>query len=182
MRLLSGLTALMWLAAAFFADYPEAPPLAHTGGFGEPTCQRCHFDGPLNDPTGTLTLGGIDDDLSAGKRYRLEVRLARPGLRRGGFQLAARFEDGQQAGGFETVDGRVAVVRADSSGVLYAHQNAAGTEASARDTLRWVIEWTAPDTASARILFHAAANAANDDASEFGDWIYTGAWKKTIAP
>lgn len=37
----------------------------------------------------------------------------------------------------------------------------------------WTFMWTTPDTIkSESIIFNFAANAANGDASEFGDWIY----------
>ena len=36
----------------------------------------------------------------------------------------------------------------------------------------WTIAWISPTTGGS-VAFHVAANAANDDASEFGDFIYT---------
>ena len=32
----------------------DAPPPAHTGGFGEPTCLTCHF-GDANDPASAVS-------------------------------------------------------------------------------------------------------------------------------
>ena len=150
--------------------YPEAAPLAHTGGFGEPTCYRCHFDNPLNAPGGTFTLGGVPKTYVAGQRYVLNVELARTGMGRGGFQLAARFPDGRQAGMLEAISGRVAVATIDSTGVQYAGHTEAGTRLVQRDTARWAVAWTAPDSGS--VQFHLVGNAANDDASEFGDFVY----------
>ncbi len=159
--------------------YPEAPPVAHTGGFGEPTCQQCHFDLPMNDPGGTLTLGGVPEGYVAGVRYLLTIQLARPAMRRGGFQVAARFADGAQAGRqagiFQLVDERIEVVVDETSAVAYAHHTQAGTLVAAPDTARWILAWTAPEAAG-RIVFHLTANAANDDASEFGDYVYAGTW------
>jgi hypothetical protein len=37
----------------------------------------------------------------------------------------------------------------------------------------WRVEWTAPDDAAGAVIFHVAANAANGDKSESGDFIYT---------
>ncbi len=37
----------------------------------------------------------------------------------------------------------------------------------------WTVEWRPPAVDATPVTFHAAANAANDDASEFGDFIYT---------
>ncbi len=156
--------------------YPEGPPAAHTGGFGEPTCHRCHFDQPMNFLGGSLRLVGVPEVYRAGARYTLTVELARSAMQRGGFQVSARFADGarggRQAGRLGRLDDRVEVVRDDSSAVQYAHHTEAGTTLAAPDTMRWRVVWTAPETASARVVFHLSANAANDDASEFGDFVY----------
>lgn len=152
--------------------YEQDPPLAHTGGFDEPTCRACHFDESLNASGGTLALGGVPDTYEPGERYRVTVRLHREGLERSGFELAARFADGTQAGTLHA-DGDAATVGTDdSSGVQYAHHTPTGTEPAAPDSARWTLEWTAPSSGDT-VVFHAAANAANGDASEFGDFIYT---------
>jgi hypothetical protein len=39
-------------------------------------------------------------------------------------------------------------------------------------SLDWTVEWEAPPAGGA-VIFHAAANAANDDSSPLGDFIYT---------
>lgn len=154
--------------------YSDRPPLAHTGGFGEPTCRACHFDQPLNAPNGSLAIEGLPNAYTAGQRYRLTVRLQRPEMGRGGFQLSARFASGAQAGSLRAADEqRATIVQVDSTGVQYAAHTRAGTEPVAPDTARWVLEWTAPDTTAGPVLVHVAANAANFDASEFGDFIYT---------
>lgn len=156
--------------------YPQDPPAAHTGGFGEPTCHRCHFDQPMNAPGGSLRLVGVPELYRAGARYTLTVELARPAMQRGGFQVSARFADGarggRQAGRLGRLDDRVEVVRDDSSAVQYAHHTETGTTLATPDTMRWRVAWTAPETALARVVFHLSANAANDDASEFGDFVY----------
>lgn len=153
--------------------YADGPPPAHTGGFGEPTCLTCHFDGDLNAPGGSLTVDGLPAAYIPGHPYPLTVRLARPDLQRGGFQLTARFADtnraGQQAGRFTIADERVAADR--EAGIAYLRHTPAGT-GPAEDSLRWTFTWTAPDTAAGQVVFHLAANAANGDDSEFGDYIY----------
>ena len=92
-----------------------------------------------------------------------------------GFELAARFADGvhagRQAGRFARVDDRVGLTP-DTSGVTYVHHTRAGTSPSSPDTAAWVFEWI-PPAAGGRVVFHASANAANGDASEFGDNVYT---------
>lgn len=153
--------------------YPDQPPLSHTGGFGEPTCQRCHFGAPLNALPGTLTLSGAET-YESGRTYQVRVELERPGMRRAGFQLAARFSAGaragRQAGALQATNDRLEVV-VDSTGIQYAQHRHAGSTLRSPGHASWTIDWTAPD-AREPVVFHLVGNAANDDASEFGDYVY----------
>jgi hypothetical protein len=57
------------------------------------------------------------------------------------------------------------------AGVQYIHHVYGGSRRVAPDTARWQLHWTAPQTGA--VLFHLAANAADDDESPLGDFIYT---------
>jgi hypothetical protein len=98
----------------------------------------------------------------------------RPGVRIGGFQLTARFEKGgAQAGALAPAEGDGERVKVSTDrGVQYAYHLRAGTRLTATNTVRWTLRWTAP-SGSGSVLFHAAANAANEDDSQFGDFVYT---------
>jgi hypothetical protein len=167
------------LAASFARPpYPENPPVAHTGGFGEPTCHACHFEAEPVADASALSVQGLPHDFVPGARYPLEVRLAVTGMRRAGFQLAIRFAEGEaageQAGTLAAAGDRatVTVSPADSRpGVAYAHHTRAGTSLVSPDSAVWRLEWVAPPHGGA-VLVHVAANAANDDASELGDRIH----------
>lgn len=154
--------------------YVTGPPPGHTGGFGEPTCYACHYDAEPNTGPGSLALHGLEAGYEPGATRRITIELASPGMRRGGFELAARFATGpaagQQAGTLRALDERAAIT--DSAGVQYAHHVEAGIDLVAPDTARWVLEWTAPEEGG-DVVFHIAANAANDDLSPFGDLIFT---------
>ncbi|HEX7050794.1 MAG TPA: choice-of-anchor V domain-containing protein [Longimicrobiales bacterium] len=171
-----GLALALGVLAAARPRFPDRPPPAHTGGFGEPTCQECHFEGEPNEPGGTLTLAGVPEAYRPGERYRITITLARSGMRRGGFELAARHAsgplEGRQAGELRPVDARAAVTPYGTPAVTYVHHTAAGTALETPGTARWTIEWTAPTTGGP-VIFHVAANAADDDESPFGDFIYT---------
>ncbi|HEX8696208.1 MAG TPA: choice-of-anchor V domain-containing protein [Longimicrobium sp.] len=157
--------------------FPDGPPPGFTGGFGEPTCAQCHMGEALNEAGGTLSLAGIPDAYRPGEPYRITVSLARGDLQRGGFELSARFADGaaagRQAGSFRAPDERVKVVEGTPSGVQYAGHARPGVQPAAPGRIEWTVEWTAPASAAGSVVFHAAANSANGDESQFGDLVYT---------
>lgn len=162
--------------------YVDTPAPGHTGGFGEPTCQACHFGPAPNDPAGSLRLEGIPDRTGPGVTHRLTVVLERPGLVRGGFELSARFADGESAGTLEPLDGRVNVTVVEETGVAYAHHSPQGIRARHPGTLRWELRWTAPTDPSGVVLFHAAANASNADDSALGDSIHLATAETAVRP
>ena len=169
-RVLTAAVALSVATAAGFMR--ERPPEAHTGGFGEPTCQECHFGEPLNQAPGVVRLIGLPEAYEPGRRYEIKVLLTAPELQVGGFELAARFNDARQAGRFEpTTPG--ALVTRSQAGIEYITHTLEGIAAT-RDTVRWAIIWHAPPVSETRpVVFHLAGNASNDDASPLGDHIHT---------
>lgn len=155
--------------------HAAAPPAAHTGGFGEPTCQACHTGLPLNDPGGTLAVSVPERGALAGSTYRITVRLEGDiYTRRAGFQGALRWADGKRSG---RSAGRVRPLGADVAitespeGVAYVHQTLSGSDASS-GAVEWSFEWTAPPEVG-QVALHVAANAANGDDSPLDDLIYT---------
>lgn len=170
---------ILGVAAAFGMSraYPDGPPPAHTGGFGEPTCRHCHSDGEvLGAADGSAGIAGLPAAFEPGMSYDIAVVVRRPGLRRAGFELAVRYASGEnearQAGALAAVDpARVALDRDTTRGVTYAHHTRAGTRAPSEGELRWELRWTAP-ASPGRVVFHAAVVASNDDNSNFGDEVY----------
>lgn len=155
------------------ARYADHPPLAHTGGFGEPTCRACHFGDGEEELEGTLMVDGVSSPVHSGRTTELTITL-RAEMERSGFMLAVRDSDGTQAGRLSPGDtARVAVHTVDSTNVQYAHHTLSGTDVRQPKRAVWRVHWTAPETATDSVLVHVSANAANDDASEFGDNIYT---------
>lgn len=179
--LLGGLTATVVALAAAAAHpthggvtaFPDGPPPARTGGFGEQTCHACHFDNAVNEPGGTLSISGVPAAYAAGERYRLTVALRGGELMAGGFQLAARFADGgAQAGALRSVDERTQVNPGLGTAIQYASHARPGIEPSGDGHIEWVIEWTAP-AAGGPVVFHASALSGNGDGSPLGDRVYT---------
>jgi hypothetical protein len=166
--------------ASFPPSFPDVPPPQHTGGFGEPTCHACHFDYEPDPAEGSVVLAGLPAAFEHDRTYRLTVRVTRPGLARAGYQLAVRFADGPdagtQAGTLTVSDARSVLTMAASPEVAYAHHTREGTEPVGADTAAWALEWHAPDRAT-KVVIHLAVNAANGDASQFGDHVYTRAYE-----
>ncbi len=163
------------LVTAARAAYDARPPVAHTGGFGEPSCRECHFDGPTRPPE-MLSLGGVPERYQPGAVYELHVWIRDTTARVGGFQLAARVAEGPhagtQAGTLCARDARVDVVADTATGVQYAsHAGAARA-----DSLQWQLQWHAPTEDVGPVAFHVAANSANDDDSMLGDVIILRSW------
>jgi hypothetical protein len=160
------------LAAQHLPASSHGPLPGHTGGFGEPTCRACHFDYDLNEGAVMLRLDSLPGAYAPEQSYRLHLVVRHPELERGGFQIAARFEDGAAAGQFEIPD--TAFLRVQSlKGIDYLSHTGAGADLVKGDSAVWTFSWKAP--ASDRpVVFHVATNVSNRDASEFGDRIFTG--------
>jgi hypothetical protein len=151
--------------------YPYGAPPGTTGGFGEPTCQMCHFGAELNDPAGSLTIEGLPARYTPGQAYRLIIRLRRPDMAAAGFQLSVRTPAGAQAGTLAPAGGASASVQVQTiSRVQYAGHTDAGHRPPTPGAAEWPVVWTAP--AAGPVTFHASANAADDDRSPLGDWVY----------
>lgn len=168
--------------AGHLARFPDAPPPATTGGFGEPTCVSCHFGVEVPDPAGAVAIEGLPEAYAPGRRYEIAIVLTRPGMERAGFQLSARFAggpaEGLQAGALRSLGPGTAVVA--DGGIAYLQQTAAGTGPGEPGRARWRAVWIAPDRAAGPVVFHVAANAANGDESPFGDHVY--AVEARVAP
>lgn len=173
-----GLVVILAGAAAplVATAYLDGPVPAKTGGFGEMTCQQCHWDNPLNDPAGRLTLSGVPVMYTPGDRYLITVSVAHPELVLGGFQLSARFDRGPglgaSAGMLRPTNDLTQQVADEPGRVHYIQHTRAGTSRQEPGAAEWTFEWTAPSEAEG-VTFHAAGNASNGDASQLGDFIYT---------
>ena len=155
----------------------ESPPIAHTGGFREPTCEHCHWGEPLNDPAGRLAVDGLPERFQSGASYRVTIGIRRPAVRTAGFELAARYADGpsvgKQAGTLRAIDDRATVTRNDTTGVQYAHHTPDGTTLTEPGAGAWVVEWTAPTSPQGSVVFHVVSNAGDENDSPLGDFIYS---------
>lgn len=155
--------------------HPEAPPAAHTGGFGEPSCLACHNEYAPNLPGGSLAVEGVPREWTSGRTYTLTVVLESEGTGAAGFQLALRDNDGSPAGSVAGTTPHVGVTTrtgADSAGV-FVHHTRQGSVVEDPNRATWRFTWTAPaEPGTGAVVLHAAANSGNGDNSPFGDLVY----------
>lgn len=178
MRILSLLCAgLIGLFAASAAAFKEGPYPNVTGGFGEQSCHLCHLDNPIDDPGGSVAVSGVPAIFNAGETYAVTITLTREDMRRGGFEIAARFgsgrQRGRQAGVWHIRDARAQLIPgAVDKALTFVQHNLAGSRTATRGVNTWTLDWTAPTGATAPVQFNVAANASNNDDSPLGDYIY----------
>jgi hypothetical protein len=161
--------------------FEDGPPERTSGGFGEDSCHACHFDHPENDPSGSLTLSGLPEVFIPGRIYSLVLTIEHPDLTVAGFQMAARSADeGAQSGRLEVAEPEtVRVALTIARDVQYAQHRKAGIATDSSGTIRWSMQWTAPDEGEP-VVVYAAAVAGDGDGSQIGDRVYT--LSRTVQP
>jgi hypothetical protein len=178
MRLMPALAlAITMMSTAAPVAYREGPAPAMTGGFGEANCSKCHFDNRVNDEEGAVRIDGVPAVYVPNREYRITVALKRAGMARSGFELSARFAPGapfagRQAGDLRPPDSRMQLVFETGGAIQYIQHTKAGSQARTTGENRWTFIWKAPPGGRGAVQFNVAANAANDDASPLGDFIY----------
>lgn len=166
------------LAPVLGFSHSTAPVVAHTGGFGEPACNECHFGTGLNAGGGRVAITVSSSSYSSGTTYQITVTDFDPAQRRWGFELTARTQDGKQAGTLKPgTDGFTQIVsNTTGNGITYIGHTSSGTRNGTRDSgsgINFTFSWTAPDTSAGPVEFNAAGNCANGDGTNSGDHIYT---------
>ena len=176
-RILVPVAAFVIALPMAVSAFKEGPYPNVTGGFGEHTCHLCHLDNALNAPGGAVALSGIPPAFVPGQAYPITVTISRQGLRRGGFEIAARFaggkQKGRQAGSWRLLDARAQLIPgAVDKALTFVQHNQIGSRAATPGENTWTMEWTAPPAETGAVQFNVAANASNNDDSPLGDYIY----------
>lgn len=172
----------------------EGLPIAHTGAFGEPTCDNCH----RNTQGGAVQSVEIDVGpyVPGAGPQPVIVNIIDRGARAWGFQLTARRRSNpsQPAGTFAAPTGGgpsfVRVRCADTqlpppcnSNVLqYVTHNAAGAGRGPAALMQFSVNWTAPSGDIGDVIFNVAAMGANNDLGTNGDHSATAQAVSLYAP
>jgi hypothetical protein len=166
---------LVWTITLFANSL--GPPVGVNGVVGA-NCNQfgCHTGNAVNVAGGSVTIGGLPATWTAGQTYDLTVTVSKSGASRYGFQFSAVSDSsGAQAGTLLAAtsnDARVQFISGDVSGNTL--QFAEHTSSFFSPTSPFRFRWTAPSSASfGTVRFNVAGNAANNDGTNSGDFIYT---------
>ncbi len=159
---MAGLSVAAFLAPGMAAANPDGAPWISADPDTVHSCASCHFD---HEPVGrsqALVMSGLPEYASPGHVYEVVLRFATPSEGTAGFLLTAT------SGVFESSDTSL-----ESNGAAIRSLTPA-----AADVATWRFQWRAGDEDDI-VEFRAAANAANDDNSAFGDEIH---FRKLVIP
>ncbi|MBT3234171.1 MAG: hypothetical protein HN356_15335, partial [Calditrichaeota bacterium] len=139
---------------------------------GNNTCVECHNSFRLNGGEGSLSIEGLPAEYEPGETYNLTINLNSPNTSRWGFEITAHNEQQLRGGNFILVNDRETTISGGGGQEpQYVKQLRQGTFAGNRSA-SWRIDWQAPEAASGPVVFYLAGNAANNNGSPAGDYIY----------
>ncbi len=156
----------------------NAAPLGSTGAPSENTCAKstCHTGSVINSGTALLGIDFNSTTYQANEVYNITVSLQQPNINRFGFQLLALNGNNQSTGTFLITDSSRTQTQEGIGayeGRNYVTYKYAGTEPYSPGLGEWSFQWKAPSTYQGDVTFYAAAVAANNDATDAGDSVYT---------
>ena len=168
MRLLGVLfTAICGIAAPAHAN-PEGAPWGSADPDTLQSCAACHFDREPIGRSPSLMLVGLPETAAPGEVFELTLRFDVAGAPEAGFLLSAT------SGAFEAIDD---FLEANESEI-----RSSKTVAPENGTILWRFLWRAGAGDDETVTFRAAANAADDDQSPFGDKIHFRKFEVFAAP
>ena len=159
--------ALLTTVSMSFA-YSSGPPQGRAGDPpGNSNCTACHSSFGVNSGDGSLSITDIME-YEPGETYDLTVSLSDNGQSRWGFQAIPKDGSNATAGAIVISDGTNTQANGD-----YINHTSAGTNAGSTTGNSWNFQWTAPSAGTGDVTFYVAGNAANNNSSTSGDYIYT---------
>lgn len=161
-------------AVGIASAFSSGPLPGLTGAPGEGNCTQCHdsFGERTNTGGGSLIITH-PPRYEVGQRLIFTVSINQPGQRRWGFQITAlTVNDNQPAGQFVITDSLHTQLIQGANGRFYVEHTSAGTFPEQLSGASWTFDWIAPEIDIGPIAFYATSNAANNDGTRLGDWIY----------
>lgn len=156
-------------------------PIGSTNAPGELTCGKagCHTgDDNINTGSGVLSISSQQDisKYIPGATYDITVSLEQSGIDRFGYSVTVLDENSNKAGTLTVTDAaRTQIFQGAQqfTGRDYMTYRMIGTNPYSKNKGQWSFKWTAPATNVGKITFYAAGIAANNDATHYGDQVYT---------
>jgi hypothetical protein len=144
------------------------------GSSGENKCTECHSSYALNSGTGSIQLrtGMTNNQYVPGQTYTMVFKVAFPGRHLFGMGLEALTATNTNAGTFAMTTTKTTTKNATigtTSRRSVVHTFNGG---SSVDSMLFTFNWTAP--ASGTVTFYYCGVASNANASESGDYVYSG--------
>lgn len=176
------LSCALLLVASVASAWEFGPPDGYAGNpILYQNCSVCHYSYEPDSGDGALQLIGLPASYVPGQTYSLSVELSDPGQRRWGFELCAvndadpdnPYADG---GALLVTDATNTQLSVDGDGTLdYLKQTEDGAYTGVPNgPITWSFQWKAPnDPGIPSVSFYVAGNAADNDDSYIGDYIYT---------
>jgi uncharacterized protein (TIGR03437 family) len=160
------------------AAYRSGPDPARTGAPGELTCNSagCHNSFQTNSGSGALSLTGLPATYTPNQEINLTVTMNQASRAAYGFELTALDDQNRRAGELIVTDtSRTQRITGVVGGNLreYVMHNFNGATPNGANQGSWNFRWRAPAQSVGRVTFYIAGNAANNDGSSLGDFIYT---------
>lgn len=167
---------LMPVIIAAEATYSGGPPDGRAGAPEESMCIGCHSTFDPNSGDGSLQII-VPDGVPGGRPTTITVVLEDPGQSRWGFEMTVINSVWDGVGAF-TITDAVNTQLSDNAEPArdYVKQTSTGTYAGTADgPVQWSVEYTPSSDFPAESFFdvYVAANAADNDGSTSGDYIYT---------
>jgi uncharacterized protein (TIGR03437 family) len=186
--------------------HASGPDVGKSGVPGESTCNEsgCHVGTALNGGGGSVKAtfpGGLT--YTPGVKQHIIVTISDPVQRVWGFQMTARLSSNTKtmAGSFASTDRFTAIVCgatatdpgevfldfgqpqncAPSKPLAYVEHTLPGSSRLQAGSQTYEFDWTPPATNVGDIKIYVAGNAANGNANETGDHIYTASYTLTAA-
>jgi uncharacterized protein (TIGR03437 family) len=172
------LFAIYCLNGSRVVAFRSGPEPARTGAPGELTCNMagCHNSFTTNSGGGTLSLTGLPASYTPNQEINLTVTLSQANRAAYGFEITALDEQNRRAGELIVTDtSRTQRITGVVGGNLreYITHNFNGATPSGAGQGSWNLRWKAPAQSVGRVTFYIAGNAANNNGSPDGDFIYT---------
>ncbi|PCH67739.1 MAG: hypothetical protein COC01_05125 [Bacteroidetes bacterium] len=171
---------LLILTAASHDIASTGAPASSTGAPNEETCYTsgCHDDVGLNSGSGILSLEIDQNPIKyvAGQTYSITVSITRENIERFGFEILALDDNEENTGEFLITDSdRTQIISGSltNESRKYVTYKYAGTKAVSTGLGEWSFDWRAPENYYGNITFYVAGVAANNDATDSGDEVYT---------